>query len=246
VGRLKIAVAQVPSIRGDVAGNLLTHLSAIRKAATEGVDYLVFPELSLTGYEPELASSLAFTPSDERLAPFVEAAQESGIFIGVGVPLAGEELPKIGLVVFSPAGSVEVYEKIYLHPGEEKYFSPSLSHHFMNINGIKIANAICADTNNPKHAEFCAGEKATVYMAGVLFTEQGYMADEEKLLGYASKHNMLVAIANHNAITGGWTPCGKSAIWSALGKVAVANDGQSALVIAELQDQAWVGYIVEL
>jgi predicted amidohydrolase len=246
VSRLKIAVAQVPSIRGDVAANLLTHLNAIRKAAADGVNYLVFPELSLTGYEPELASSLAFSPSDKRLASLAEAAKEYGLFIGAGVPLASVGLPKIGLVVFSPAGSVENYEKIYLHPGEEKYFSPGLTYHFMTINGFRIANAICADTNNPKHAEYCADEKAVVYMAGVLLTEQGYKADEEQLSGYASNYNMLVAIANHNATTGGWRPCGKSAIWSASGMVASANNEQNALVMAELQDQAWVGRVVEL
>jgi predicted amidohydrolase len=246
VNRLKIAVAQVPSIRGDVAGNLLTHLNAVSRAATEGVDYLVFPELSLTGYEPELAGSLAFSASDKRLAPFIEAANKHDIFIGAGVPLTGSGLPKIGLVIFSPDGTIEIYEKIHLHPGEEKYFCAGRSHHFLHINGIKIANAVCADTNHPEHVEFCVAEKAEVYLAGVLFSEQGYRIDERQLASYAQKHNILVAIANHNAMTGGWKPCGKSAIWSASGKIAAANTRHSALVIAELREQTWAGYVVDL
>lgn len=246
MNRLKIAVAQVPLIRGDIASNLSTHLKAVGKAAAEGVNYLVFPELSLTGYEPELASSFAFSPADERLNPLAEAAKMNQIYIGVGVPLAGEGLPKIGLVIFYPTGATELYEKIYLHSGEEKYFSPGHAHHFMTVNGLKIANAICADTNNKRHAEYCANEKAVIYMAGVLFTEQGYEADEKKLISYAREYNMLVAIANHNSATGGWVPCGKSTIWSASGVLATANGKQSALVIAELRDEAWVGSVVEL
>jgi len=49
---LKIAVAQIPSVKGDVEANTKTHLTAIAKASVEGVNYIVFPELSLTGYEP--------------------------------------------------------------------------------------------------------------------------------------------------------------------------------------------------
>jgi predicted amidohydrolase len=246
VGRLKIAVAQIPSRRGDIASNLQMHLSAIGKAAAEGVDYVVFPELSLTGYEPELASALAFSPADERLRPLIEAAKKHDLIIGVGVPLASDELPKIGLAVIFPSGHVEAYEKIYLHHGEEKYFSAGRVHHFVTVNGFRIANAICADTNNPMHAEHCAKASADVYVAGVLFTESGYIADETKLYSYARQYNMLVAIANHNVTTGGWKPCGKSAIWSPAGKIASVDETQTALVIAELNGKTWTGYIVEL
>ncbi|MBU2248912.1 MAG: carbon-nitrogen hydrolase family protein [Gammaproteobacteria bacterium] len=246
MSHLKIGVAQIASQRGDVTANLSTHLRAIAIAASEGVNYLVFPELSLTGYEPDLAHSLAFSTSDERLVPLIEAAKQNGLTVGVGLPLVGNDLPKIGLAVISPSGQVELYEKIYLHPGEEEYFSSGKAHHFTSVNGFKIANAICADTNNPKHAEACAKESARIYVAGVLFTEQGYIADEEKLFGYARQYNMLVAIANHNATTGGWTPGGKSAIWSSSGKVASADATQNALVVAQLQDEKWVGQVVEL
>jgi predicted amidohydrolase len=246
VSSLKVAVAQTSSLRGDVAGNIRTHLRAIQKAAVEGVNYLVFPELSLTGYEPELASSLAFSPSDKRLNPLVEAAKEHNVIVGVGVPVANEGLPKIGKLIIFPSGLVEVYEKIYLHPGEEKYFSAGISYRFLNVDGVRIANAICADTNHPQHAAHCAKEGADVYLAGVLFTKSGYIADEEKLARYASQYNMLVAIANHNMTTGGWLPCGRSAIWSAAGKIAGADETQHALVIAEFQDGAWMGRVVEI
>jgi len=47
---LKVAVAQIDSELGDLRGNTNKHLELIRRAADTGVEVLLFPELSLTGY----------------------------------------------------------------------------------------------------------------------------------------------------------------------------------------------------
>lgn len=52
----RIAAAQIPSRRGDIDANLATHATAMAAASRHGVSVLVFPELSLTGYEPTLAA----------------------------------------------------------------------------------------------------------------------------------------------------------------------------------------------
>lgn len=48
--KLRVGLAQVQSRIGDVGWNLRRHLAAIEEARSRGVDLLVFPELSLTGY----------------------------------------------------------------------------------------------------------------------------------------------------------------------------------------------------
>jgi predicted amidohydrolase len=50
---LKIAAAQITSKKGGIETNISTHLKAIERASELAVDYLVFPELSITGYEQE-------------------------------------------------------------------------------------------------------------------------------------------------------------------------------------------------
>lgn len=242
----KIAVAQVPSIKGDVATNTSTHLRAIECAAAQAVTCLIFPELSLTGYEPELASDLAFTHDDSRLLPFIDAAQKYDMTIGVGAPLAAAQGIEIGLVLFFPSGVVASYSKMHLHPGEELYFSPSHQHRIEPLAGVPIAHAICADTNQPQHAMECAKAGAEVYIAGVMITAGGYDADTVALSRYASEHRMLVAMANHNHPTGGWQPIGKSAIWTESGSLASANETQQALVVAEKTLQGWEGHVFEI
>jgi predicted amidohydrolase len=243
---IKIAVAQVPSIKGDIDENIKIYLLAIETASQIGVSYIVFPELSLTGYEPELAAKLAFSTDDSRLKPLINSAMENNIKIGVGAPLKSDGLPKIGLIIISQLGTVDTYEKIHLHSGEEAYFNRGTNHNCITIENTKIANAICADTNSFNHARTCSELGASVYIAGVLITEGGYNSDTAVMAAYANKYNMLVAMANHNQPTGNWAPIGKSAIWSNTGLLACASKNQNSLVVAEKIDDNWFGQVVEI
>ncbi len=58
--------------------------------------------------------------------------------------------------------------------------------------------------------------------------------------------NMVVAMANHNQPTGGWSPIGKSAIWSSSGLLARADERQNALVVAENSEQGWTGWVIDI
>ena len=82
-----IAVAQTCPVKGDVDANLEAHLRLTQLAASEGAQVVVFPELSLTGYEIGLADRLAFREDDSRLARLVEAACSHSITMIVGAPV---------------------------------------------------------------------------------------------------------------------------------------------------------------
>ena len=81
---LTIAVAQPLCRSDDVASNIVTHVEAIRVANAR---VIVFPELSLTGYELDAPS---ITVDDPRLAPIVAACAETGTVALVGAPLDGD------------------------------------------------------------------------------------------------------------------------------------------------------------
>jgi NAD+ synthase (glutamine-hydrolysing) len=53
MAQLRIALAQVDTTVGDLAGNAETVLRWSRAAADDGADLVLFPELALTGYPPE-------------------------------------------------------------------------------------------------------------------------------------------------------------------------------------------------
>lgn len=82
---LIIAAAQSISIAGDLAANIVLHQRFMQVAAEQGVQLLVFPELSLTGYERGLAAELAISPDAEVLQPLRDFAQEGADLYAAGV-----------------------------------------------------------------------------------------------------------------------------------------------------------------
>ena len=56
---MKIALVQARPVKGDIEANIAAHKRLIGLAVLNGADMIIFPELSITGYEPELANELA-------------------------------------------------------------------------------------------------------------------------------------------------------------------------------------------
>lgn len=56
---MKLCAVQLASLKGEVSANLQRHLACIEQAAALGAEPVVFPELSLTGYEPTVARQAA-------------------------------------------------------------------------------------------------------------------------------------------------------------------------------------------
>jgi predicted amidohydrolase len=243
---LIIAAAQSKSVPGDISQNVARHLRFAAIAAENGVRLLVFPELSLTGYEPAIARRNAVRPNASCLDPLRRLAQEADLTMVVGAPVLNEkdEL-HIGAFAIRPDGSEFTYTKQYLHAGEEKVFAPGEGGPVLEIEDAQVALAICADTTHAQHPASAAARGANVYAAGVLITEKGYATDTALLRRYAAEHKMAVLMANHSGVTGGWVSAGKSAVWSEDGRLVAASPGtEESLVICRKQDNRWDGAVL--
>lgn len=239
---LTIAAAQSTSIAGDLQANIARHQHFIQIAAEQGVQLLVFPELSLTGYEPALAADLAIAPEAAVLQPLRELAREMAVTAVVGMPirLSAEGPVLIGALVLAADGSLAVYSKQHLHSGEERAFAPGTGGAPLTLGDSQVALAVCADFCHASHAAAAAGLGADVYAAGVLISPAGYAVDSALLQGHASSHSMLVLMANHGGATGGWESAGRSAIWTADGALLAAAPGVGdGLLIARRDAQGW-------
>lgn len=225
-----LAAAQTIAVAGDIPANLQRHLAFMGVAAEHGVQVLVFPELSLTGYEPALAAGLAIAPDDTVLAPLREMAQALRLTAVVGAD-----------------GSLAVYTKQHLHPGEEVAFVPGQGGAVLEWGGELIALAVCADFSHASHALSAVETGANVYAAGVLISEGGYATDSALLQGYAAEHGLLVLMANHGGPSGGYVCAGRSTIWADDGRLLAAAPGVGdALVIARRESGQWSGQVMAL
>jgi predicted amidohydrolase len=80
---IRVGLAQTDSRLGNVADNLERHLSWIDQARERGVDLLVFPELSLTGYRLfHLTARVALPATAPELRRLAEAAGPMAVVVG--------------------------------------------------------------------------------------------------------------------------------------------------------------------
>ena len=103
--RRVLALAQIAPVLGDVAQNLALHEVKIAESKAAGADLVIFPELSLTGYQlQDLAPEVAMRRTDPRLqslakltsggssavVSFVESTDDHRLFAAAALLEAGE------------------------------------------------------------------------------------------------------------------------------------------------------------
>src|SRR5688572_23484892 len=119
---MKICVAQTKPVKGNIQANIESHQKLISLALSLSADTIIFPELSLTGYEPTLAKELAVDEDNTMLDSFQDVSNNEQITIGVGVPVKSDAGILISMIVFQPQKPRLIYSKQHIHPDEEPYF----------------------------------------------------------------------------------------------------------------------------
>ncbi len=239
--RITIAAAQVTAVPGEVPHNVATHLRFARAAAANGVQLLVFPELSLTGYELALAPRRVLHTGDPHLLPLRTFAKESGMAIAAGAPIAGQNgCLHIGAFLFQPDGTAITHTKVHVHPSEMPPFTVGPGGPPQQISGTPVGLGICADASHPQHAAATVVAGARLYAVSVFIEEDAYARKTSLLSGYARQHRIPVLMANYAGITGGAPSAGKSAIWAEDGSLLIAAPGaEEALVITGRRAAQW-------
>ena len=242
---ITIALAQLPVSKAAVNENLQTHLAYIERAAALGANVVAFPELSLTGYELALLNQLTMPRHDKTFAALSASAVATNTVVIAGCPLQNPNgKPYIAAVICFPSGEHTFYLKQHLHEGEGVYCAPGHESGLINVNGIRIALAVCADFTHPSHAATAAAQQADVYLASALISPGGYAKDAELLAAIAQSHQLPVLLANHVSTTGGWQTCGNSGCWNVGGELTIkANGTQPSLVLCYINLGALSGSV---
>ena len=239
---LRIAAAQSASVPGDIDANVRRHCVFIDAAASAGTELLIFPELSLTGYDLPGMAANALRPDDTCLDPIRERAASLRMTIVVGAPLANRTgLPFIGVIVFHPDTSTTVYRKHFLHDGEKEFVAPGAAiSQIIDVRGVPVALAICADTSNQQHPHAAVMAGATLYVAGSVISESGHAKESGMLSGYAKLFDSGILLANHAFETGGYPSAGRSAVWLPGGQLLIEAPGQGELLVTADEDSGAV------
>lgn len=239
---LRIAAAQSHSVTADVAANVARHVDFIDAAVKAGVQLLVFPELSLTGYDLPGLAAAALAPDSARLAPIGARAVANNMTIVAGAPLRNPGgLPFIGAIAFHPDGRTTSYRKHFLYPGEEKFAAPGGAiSQVIDVRGVPVALAVCFDTSEQQHPHAAVMAGATLYVAGAVIIPEGYANQLDLLSGYAKLFSLGILLANHAFETGGYQSAGGSAIWLPDGQLLVNAPGPGEYLVIGDEDSGSV------
>lgn len=233
---LKVAVVQSVPVIGDITENLRRAERLVAQAA--GADLVVFPELSLTGYDLDLAANdphAWFHPGDERLGRIRDAAARQGSTVIVGAPVQMDGHRYIASLVLNGTGPDLVAPKTHLHGSENDLAEPGSGPTVLTVGDWKLGLAVCLDTGFPEHARAAAEAGAQAYVASVLYTA----GEEDKLATrmseHAAHHGMWSVAANLGGHPVGERSAGGSGVWAPDGtRTAVAAGRDEEIVIAVL------------
>ncbi|AXK35816.1 amidohydrolase [Streptomyces armeniacus] len=147
---MRIALAQLDCVLGDVQANVDKARSAVKEAAGRRADVVIFPELSLHGY------ALGSVPGDESISTEdVRLAELSGYGPDVLVGLYEDgRLRRYNAASYVASGTVlhthrKLYLPNYLDWEERKHFSPGHALRAFPTPHARAATLICNDAWQP-------------------------------------------------------------------------------------------------
>ena len=148
---VKVGLAQINPTLGNVQANLELHLETIAQAADQGVELLVFPELSLTGYRlRDLAFEVAIRPSpkDAVFTRLLDASRDMDLVVGF-VETDRRQKFYISAAYLSRGEVLHVHRKVYLPTygmfDEGRYFAWGDAVRAFDTRFGRIGVLICED-----------------------------------------------------------------------------------------------------
>ena len=228
---MRLAAAQIKPSVGSVEGNMERHFALIKLAVHHGANLVIFPELSLTGYEPALAAELSRCDDDTCFAQFQSLCDTNNVSVGVGFPLRTNALPRISTLTIRPHLPPHLYSKRYLHEDEQLFFDRGTNADSMIHDEPKLSLAICYELSVPEHAQSTFQMGATAYLASAAKTARGVEEASQRLSQIADEYSAIVMLSNSIGLAGGEDCAGHSSAWGRNGRLLDRLDSDSEGVI---------------
>jgi NAD+ synthase (glutamine-hydrolysing) len=196
---LRVAIAQIDTTVGDIAGNTGKIAEQIARAREARAALVVFPELAVTGYPPE--DLLLKTHFLEAARAAVEdlAKGTRGIVALVGFPERSDDVYNAAAVL-AEGRLAAVYRKIHLPNysvfDEERYFQAGDSPALVSIDGVRVGITICEDIwepGPPATAEALAGAEVLVNLSASPY-HAGKGIERERMLIQRARDNLFVVV----------------------------------------------------
>jgi NAD+ synthase (glutamine-hydrolysing) len=198
---MRIALAQIDPIVGDIDGNLALCLKAAEEASAAGADVVLLPELALLGYPPE---DLLVKPHfmERSMEAAEEFARKTPCAAVVGYAHRDSE-GTFNAAAFCRNGKIELVYRKQLLPNygvfdEERYFKAGVEDAVVEIAGVRCGITVCEDAWFPEPASRAAqlGARVLLNISASPFHVGKGRSRESMLRDRAASNDMWFAYCN--------------------------------------------------
>lgn len=185
---MKVALAQLNLIVGDISGNTRRIQEAIAEADSREAQVVVLPELAVTGYPPEdLLNRRSFISANEDAMRSIAKSTGNVLAVVGFVEAAGNVLYNAAAVCHE-GELLQVYRKQLLPNygvfDEDRHFEPGATHHLFDTPQGVIGVCICEDAwfaDGPITSQGDAGAQVVLNINASPF-HKGKVAERERTL----------------------------------------------------------------
>jgi predicted amidohydrolase len=224
---MRLCVAQTRPVTGSIKSNIDKHKALIASACSQQPNAIIFPELSLVGYEPTLASTLVCDPDDSHFQALQRLVDDMDVTVGVGMPTRNPNGICISMVLFRPHQPKLIYSKKYLHTDEEEFFISGENLSVLAVNDVRVAPAICYEISVPEHAENAIANGANLYVASVNKAVTNIDRALARLAEIARRYSIPVLMSNCVGFCDGFACAGRTSVWDSKGALIGQLDDKS-------------------
>ncbi|GHG56328.1 carbon-nitrogen hydrolase family protein [Sinomonas cellulolyticus] len=231
---LTVAAVQSVPLPGGLQANIDEHVRLLEDAEGHGARLAVFPELSLTGYDLSLLADGGYwiTSISTQLAEIQAACEDMGIVAVVGAAVREPDgTPRLASLLLRPGTAPLIAPKMHLHGDERDLFEPGTRPTVVDVDGWRVALAVCFDVAQPGHAAEAAAAGTDLYAASSV-----YVAGQERRLDLhfgarAMDSRFFALLANAGGTSTLGASCGGTGIWGPDGHRMAAARGTGSEVV---------------
>ena len=233
--RLRIGIAQLLSVEGEVAENLRVAEEAVAQLATNGARVVLLPEMHVTGLigGAQLAQ-LAEPRSGSTWQQLRAMAARNKVTLVTSLPeavTAAGPFHNAACVVGPDGRDLAIYRKIHLFDGETRSYAPGSELTTVMIEGLTCGIFICYDLEFPEVARSLAGMGCGLFLVPTANMEPWGHHHRVFLMARALENHAWVAYANRCGHSARYRFVGESALCDPFGRlVAEAGAGPELLV----------------
>jgi predicted amidohydrolase len=241
---MKIALLQM-KIEKTVEDNLSLSLKAMREAAANGAEMIIFPELQFSPYFPQFpnrdASQYLMSIEHEAILALMEESKELGVVSFLSIFIEQDGTAYDGSpVVESDGRLLGVSKKVHivrLYPNYERdYFTPSdTGFEVYDTSQGKTGVVICFDRHYPESIRICTLKGAELIVVPVgLVKGEPLETFEWEMQVSAFQNGVFIAMCNRVGVEHKIDFSGQSVVVNPNGDIVAKADDQEQILYADI------------